>query len=188
MERHGEAVPAEEGGPAAYHMGFADGGWISVPSAVPGLARGAGTLLVTQPGTCGGSWLTSDGWPGGRCAPSPGTGHPGVPGERSAKIRVRTRRGSRGPIGRQEPLMIPSSAVSALLLHHPRRVAARHAVNDDFAGALPRPRRVGPHAGRTQAARGGTARYACSPERCSPIRDGWTLDKSNLRWSGALFR
>lgn len=41
--------------------------------------------------------------------------------------------GPGGRIGRQEPLMIPSSAVSALLQHHTRRVAARHAVSDDFA-------------------------------------------------------
>lgn len=40
--------------------------------------------------------------------------------------------------------MISSSAVSALLLHHHRRVAERHALNDDFAGALYRTCRVWP--------------------------------------------
>jgi hypothetical protein len=33
--------------------------------------------------------------------------------------------------------MITSRAVSALLLHHYRRVVMRRAVNYDFAGALP---------------------------------------------------
>jgi len=45
--------------------------------------------------------------------------------------------------------MITGRAVSALLLHHYRRVVVRRAVNYDFAGALgcsrPRPtRRAGP--------------------------------------------
>jgi len=34
-------------------------------------------------------------------------------------------------------LMITGRAVSALLLHHYRRVVVRRAVNYDFAGALP---------------------------------------------------
>jgi len=39
--------------------------------------------------------------------------------------------------------MITSGAVSALLLHHHRRVTPRHAATHDFAGALaPRSRRL----------------------------------------------
>jgi len=45
--------------------------------------------------------------------------------------------GSGDRYGCEEPLMITDRAVSALLLHHCRRVVVRRAVNYDFAGALP---------------------------------------------------
>ena len=44
--------------------------------------------------------------------------------------------GSRDRYGCEEPLMITGRAVSALLLHHYRRVVVRRTVNYDFAGAL----------------------------------------------------
>jgi hypothetical protein len=44
--------------------------------------------------------------------------------------------GSGDRYGCEEPLMITARAVSALLLHHYRRVVVRRAGNYDFAGAL----------------------------------------------------